>query len=242
MQEEKKDSQEFVEGGNVVPPGVDKPKKKEHIIRRIFITGIVAMLPLVVTVYILKILYGLIVSNLMPLFVRLAHLYHVAIPEAFMGILTVAMFILLIFLIGLLTRLYVGRFLLNLVEKTITAIPLANTIYNAIKQMIDSFKSSSNNFQKVVLVNFPSDKAYCLAFVVKDSQPILTKAMGVPSYNVYVPTAPNPTSGFITIFPVSGCVELDVTVEEGIKFILSVGLINFTSDADAKTQIKNKIK
>ena len=209
------------------------------VIKRIFITGLVALLPLVVTIYILKFLYGLIVSNLMPFFIKVVGYYNVKVPEPLMGLLTVIMFLLITFLMGLLTRLYVGRFLLNILEKTITAIPLANTIYNAMKQMIDSFKSSNNNFQKVVLVNFPSDNAYCLGFLVKDSQPIISSTLGMPTCNVFVPTTPNPTSGFITIFPVDKCIELNVTVEEGIKFIFSVGVINFSSGEEAKARIKN---
>jgi len=212
-------------------------EKKDHFIRRIFITGIVAMLPLAVTVYVLKILYGLIVSSLMPFIAKIADMKNVEISESLLEIFTVIIFLLIIFLVGILTRLYVGKFFFNIMEKTIGSIPLANSIYNAIKQMIESFKSSSNSFQKVVLVNFPSDKAYCLGFVVKNSQPLIEKALGCESYNVFIPTAPNPTSGFVAVFPVDKCLELDATVEEGVKFILSAGIVNFKNDEEAKKLI-----
>ena len=212
-------------------------EKKDHFVRRIFITGIVAMLPLAVTVYVLKILYGLIVSSLMPFIAKIADMKNVEISESLLEIFTVIIFLLIIFLVGILTRLYVGRFFFNVMEKTIDSIPLANSIYNAIKQMIESFKSSSNSFQKVVLVNFPSDQAYCLGFVVKNSQPLIENALGCASYNVFIPTAPNPTSGFVAVFPADKCIELDATVEEGVKFILSAGIVNFKNDEEAKKLI-----
>ncbi|MDR0453432.1 MAG: DUF502 domain-containing protein [Deferribacteraceae bacterium] len=217
-----------------------KEGKNDHFVKHTVITGLVAMLPLVITIYILKILYNLIVSNLMPFFVKIAGIYQIEVSETRMGIITVILFIIITFMVGLLTRLYVGRFLLNLLEKTVANIPLANTIYNAIKQMIDSFNSSGNNFKKVVLVNFPSDSSYCLGFVVKDTQPVIAKELKEASYNVFIPTAPNPTSGFVAIFPVIKCVEINISVEEGIKFILSVGIINFKNDEEARTQLEKK--
>ena len=201
-------------------------KKKERPLRRIFITGIVAMLPLVVTIYILKFLYNLIVSNLKPLSNKLALAYNLDLPESLIGAATIVLFVLIVFLVGLLTRMYIGRLLISLMEKTVTSIPLANTIYSAIKQMIESFQSSTNNFEKVVLVNFPHKNIYCVGLVVRDSQKLLSDILGEPCYNVFVPTAPNPTSGFITVIPQSACKEMPITVEEGVKFIFSVGLIN----------------
>ncbi|MDR2870348.1 MAG: DUF502 domain-containing protein [Deferribacteraceae bacterium] len=222
---ENKQTSEDIKGMNVFTDA-QKPSKKRNPIKQIFITGIVALLPLVVTFYILRFMYNLIVSNLTPLFNRIVAMYNIPLPESASGVVTIVLFLLIVFLVGILTRLYLGRLIISLIEKTVTNIPIANVIYSAIKQMIDSVQATSNNFEKVVLVEFPHDGIYCVGLVVRKSQKLMDMVVGEPCYNVFVPTAPNPTSGFITIIPVNNCKELPLTVEEGVKFIFSVGLIN----------------
>jgi uncharacterized membrane protein len=212
---------------------------KKHPIRNIFITGIVAMLPLILTVYLLKILYSLIVSNLTPLAAKITVLYKVNIPESLMGIVTVLIFVIFVFLIGLLTRVYVGKLLLSMLDKLVSTIPLANTIYTIVKQMLDSFGSSAGNFRKVVLVQAFGN--YCIGFVVRETQPLLDAYVTEPCYNVFVPTAPNPTTGFAFIIPQSKCVDLPVGVDEGVKFVLSVGLLNFTTPEEAKHKVNETL-
>jgi uncharacterized membrane protein len=212
---------------------------KKHPIRNIFITGIVAMLPLILTVYLLKILYNLIVSNLTPLAAKITVLYKVNIPESLMGIMTVIIFVVFVFLIGLLTRVYIGKLLLSLLDKIVSSIPLANTIYTIVKQMLDSFGSSAGNFRKVVLVQACGH--YCVGFVVRETQPLLNNYVAGPCYNIFVPTAPNPTTGFALIIPQSQCVDLPIGVDEGIKFVLSVGLLNFATPEEVKQKVKETL-
>jgi uncharacterized membrane protein len=143
--------------------------------------------------------------------------------------------------VGLLTRLYVGKLLLKLLDKIVSTIPLANTIYTAVKQMIESFGSSASNFRKVVLLHTLNADNYCIGFVVRDTQPSINAAVAEPAYNVFVPTAPNPTSGFIIIIPKRQCIDLPISVEEGVKFILSVGLLNFSAPEEAESKIKETL-
>ncbi|MDR2400805.1 MAG: DUF502 domain-containing protein [Deferribacteraceae bacterium] len=215
--------------------------EKKHPIRNIFITGIVAILPLALTIYLLKLLYGIIASNLTPLSARFAVFFKVNVPEALMGIVTVVLFVVFIFLVGLLTRLYIGKLLLKLLDKIVSTIPLANTIYIAVKQMLDSFGSSTSNFRKVVMLHAVNSDNYCIGFVVRDTQEALMPTVEVPAYNVFVPTAPNPTSGFILIVPKVQCHDLPISVEEGVKFVLSVGLLNFSAPAEAEKKIKESL-
>lgn len=226
--EEKTEAEELKEGIKEDLQELTKNKSGGKM-KKIFITGFLAMLPLVITIYIIKILYGLIVRNLMPFFNKLAAAYKIDIPDSLMGVLTVILFVLLVFGVGILTRMYIGKILIGLLEKAVTNIPVVNTIYTAIKQMIDSFGSSSNNFEKVVLVDFPRAGIKCVGYVVRTSQPLFLSAIGEECYNVFVPTAPNPTSGFVTIVPVKDCIELPVSVEDGVKFVFSVGVINLPS-------------
>ncbi|MDR2105441.1 MAG: DUF502 domain-containing protein [Deferribacteraceae bacterium] len=216
-------------------------EKKKHPIRSIFITGLVAMLPLVLTLYLLKIIYSIIVSNLAPLFSKFAVLYKVKIPESLEGVVTIVLLVFFIFLVGLLTRLYIGKLLLKLLDKIVSTIPLANTIYTAVKQMIDSFGSSTSNFRKVVLLHALNANNYCIGFVVRDTQAAINAPIGEPAYNVFVPTAPNPTSGFIVIISKKECIDLSISVEEGVKFILSVGLLNFSTPEEAERKIEQTV-
>jgi uncharacterized membrane protein len=152
---------------------------------------------------------------------------HLTLPEPLVGIFTVVVFLSILFTLGLLTRIYIGRFLIGLVDKTAANIPFVNTIYTGIKQMVDSIGSSGENFQKVVMIDFLGEGVKCIGFVVRDSQAAISEHIGEPCYNVFISTAPNPTSGFITVIPVSKCTDMPITVEEGIKFVISVGIMNF---------------
>ena len=213
-------------------------RKDKSSIKNIFFTGIVAMTPLVITFYILRLVYDLIVKNLTPLFTRISHIYKVSLPEQLTGLATVALFVLLVLIIGLLTRMYIGKLALTLIDRTATSIPVVSPIYSSIKQIIESFRSSSENFQKVVLVEFPRKGICSVGFVVRKTQNSLENVVGVPCYNIYIPTTPNPTSGFITIIPQADCRDVDITVEQGIKFILSVGIINYDNPETAKQALE----
>ncbi len=111
-----------------------------------------------------------------------------------------------------------------------SSIPIARTIYYGTKQVIDSFKSTSgSSFSKVVLVEFPRRDMWMIGFVVKDSQKTISNKLfgNRDAYNIFIPTAPNPTSGYISIVPKDEVKEINISVEEGIKFVLSIGLVNF---------------
>ncbi|GAB7140169.1 DUF502 domain-containing protein [Deferribacterales bacterium RsTz2092] len=203
----------------------EKGTQKENIIYKIFITGCLAVLPLLLTLYILDFLYGLVTSNLLPLFSSIASKFGAQLSERVLGVFTLLFVVIFIFLVGLFMRVYIGKRLAKLIDVVITRIPLVKTIYSSIKQMFDSF-GSSNNFEKVVLVKFPSSNLNSIGFVVRSSQRLFNEALGKESYNVFVPTAPNPTSGFVVIVPVAECIELDVGTNEAFRFVLSVGLLD----------------
>lgn len=197
-------------------------------IRNIFIAGILALLPFVITVYLLYFLYNLIISNTTPLVKQIARQYNYDFSESVFQIVTILIVILLIFLIGILTKIYFGKIIIKVLDSVIAKIPVARSIYNATKQVVDSFKNSTgNSFSKVVLVEFPRRDMWMVAFLVRDSLDFMVDVTTKEeSCNVFVPTAPNPTSGFVAVVPKKDIRELDMTVEEGIKFVLSVGIIN----------------
>jgi uncharacterized membrane protein len=208
-------------------------EKQYRPIRKILITGFVAILPLIVTFYVLKFIYGIITSNLMPIIALIANAANLELPEPFVGVLTVIAFIVFLFILGLLTRMYVGKMLISFMDKTAANIPVVSKIYTATKQTIDSVGSSSEkNFQKVVMVELFSEGKACMGFVTRNSQALLTSHIDEPCYNVFIPTAPSPITGFVIVVPVSKCRELSMPVGEGIKFILSLGMVNFINMED----------
>lgn len=205
-------------------------------IKKIFIAGILALLPIVITVYLLYFLYNLVISKASPIVKKIAHQYNYDFSEYVFQIATLILILLIIFIIGVFTRMYLGKLFIKMLDKIMTHIPIARSIYNATKQVVDSFgNTSGSSFSKVVLVEFPRRDMWMIAFLVRDSLPVMQDiSTKEASVNVFIPTAPNPTSGFVAVVPKKDIRELDITVEEGIKFVLSVGIINF----DKNTEIK----
>ncbi len=211
-------------------------------IKKIFIAGILALLPIVVTLYLLYFLYNVVVSKASPLVKRIAHQYNYDFSEYVFQIGTFLIILIIIFIIGIFTRMYLGKLFIKMLDNVMTHIPVARFIYNATKQVIDSFgNTSGSSFSKVVLVEFPRRDMWMIAFLVRDALPIMQDiSTKEESANVFVPTAPNPTSGFVVVVPKKDIRELDITVEEGIKFVLSVGIINLDKHSNIKDLVKDK--
>ena len=210
-------------------------------IKQIFIAGILALLPIVVTVYLLYFLYNIVVSKASPIVKKIAYKYNYDFSEYILQIGTFMLIILIIFIIGIFTRMYLGKLFIKMLDNIMTHIPIARSIYNATKQVIDSFgNTSGSSFSKVVLVEFPRRDMWMIAFLVRDSLPFMQKvSTKEESVNIFVPTAPNPTSGFVAIVPKKDIREIDISVEEGIKFVLSVGIINLDKNSDIKDLVKD---
>ncbi len=210
-------------------------------IKKIFVAGILALLPITVTAYLLYFLYSFIVSKASPIVKKIAYQYGYYFSEYVFQIGTLLIVCIIIFVIGIFTRMYLGKLFIKLLDNIMTHIPIARSIYNATKQVIDSFGSTSgSSFSKVVLVEFPRRDMWMIAFVVRDSLPMMQNiSTQEDSINLFIPTAPNPTSGFVAVVPKKDIRELDITVEEGIKFVLSLGIINF--DKQVNSDIKSKL-
>lgn len=138
-------------------------------IRNIFIADILSLLLFVITVYLLYFLYDIIISNAMPLVKQIAKQYNFDFSEYIFPIATLVIVILLIFLIGILTKMYFRKILIKILDNIIAKVPVARSIYNATKQVVDSFKNSTgSSFSKVVLVEFPRRDTWMIAFLVRD--------------------------------------------------------------------------
>ena len=149
--------------------------------------------------------------------------------------------VLLIIAIGALARGIVGRRIVNSVTNTFTRGPLVGTIYSATRQLMEAvFSRKAQSFQRVVMVQFPRDGCYVLGFVTAKAWSGACNAVGMPLMSVFVPTTPNPTSGFFVMFPEDEIIAMKMTVEEAFKAIMSSGIVapldgGMMEDVDVQT-------
>jgi uncharacterized membrane protein len=197
-----------------------KDKKKKSltlILRNYFITGIVVLIPIGFTLYLTKFIIG-ISSNIIPQNINPNSYLPYAIP----GI-EILISIIFITLVGGLSLSFLGKRVLKFIDDLFKKIPFLRTIYSAILQMTESFSSKDNNKKSVVLVEYPRKGVWAVGFATKENKGQMSKKTNKNLINVFVPTTPNPTSGFLLMFPVDEVIHLDMSFEEASKFIVSAG-------------------
>lgn len=182
-------------------------------------SGILLLVPLAVTVFILQLLYGFIVRYVRPVGTILSR---IPIPEVVVGILAVLALLLTLYLLGALTRMMLGRKLLTLGESMLTRIPIVRTVYTSTKSLVDMLSAKNRNaFKSVVLVEFPRPGFRAVGFVGGEG----VTSDGVRQVRVFLPTAPNPTSGFLLLVDESMVIRTKMTVEEGLRLVISGGVL-----------------
>ena len=197
-----------------------KDKKKRSltlILRNYFITGIVVLIPIGFTLYLTKFIIG-ISSNIIPQNINPNSYLPYAIP----GI-EILISIIFITLVGGLSLSFLGKRVLKFIDDLFKKIPFLRTIYSAILQMTETFSSKDNNKKSVVLVEYPRKGVWAVGFATKENKGQMSKKTNKNLINVFVPTTPNPTSGFLLMFPVDEVIHLDMSFEEASKFIVSAG-------------------
>ncbi len=193
-------------------------KKIRNFLKAYFITGLLVLLPLALTFWILKILLR---GTERLIGDPIQRYFEIYIPG--MGIILLAA---LILLTGIFARNLIGRKLGRLGEKILGKIPLVRNIYNSIKQMVNTiFMQGKGNFRGVVLVEYPRRGAYSLGFITGETSGEVQHITNKTMVNVFIPTTPNPTSGFFILFPEKDVKMLNMTVEEGLKMIISAGMV-----------------
>ena len=198
-------------------------EKKRSIFARIrnyFIAGIVVLIPIGITVY-LTIFLVSVSSKILPKEINPNHYLPYNIPGV--EILTA---VILITLIGWLSLSFLGKKLLSLLNNILKKIPILRTIYSAIGQMTETFARTDKEKKNVVLVEYPRKGSWAVGFATKENSGEITKKTNNKLINVFIPTTPNPTSGFLLMFPENEVIYLDLTFEEASKFIVSAGTSN----------------
>ena len=199
---------------------MSKERKKRGILasfRNYFIAGVVVLIPIGITIY-LSIFIVDISSKIIPKEINPNHYLPYDIPG-----LEILIAILLITSIGWLSLSFLGRKLLNTFENLLKRIPILRTIYSAITQMTETFTKSEGNKKNVVLVEYPRKGSWAVGFATKDNEGQMSKKTNKKLVNVFIPTTPNPTSGFLLMFPKEEVIYLDLTFEEASRFIVSAG-------------------
>ena len=189
-------------------------------LRNYFISGIIVLVPLGFTLYLTIFLIS-ISSKLIPEEINPNSYLPFSIPG-----LEIALSIIFITLIGFISLSLIGKRILKLINDLLKKIPFLRTIYSAIGQMTESFANKKGKKKSVVLVEYPRKGSWAVGFATKDNKGEISKKTNSNLVNVFVPTTPNPTSGFLLMFPKNEIIYLDMSFEEASKFIVSAGTSN----------------
>ena len=195
-------------------------KKKISItskLRNAFIAGIVVLVPIGFTLYLTLFLIK-VSSKLIPNEINPNNYLPFSIPG-----LEILLSVIFITIVGGISLSFFGKKILNLINDLFKRIPILRTIYSAIGQMTESFTNKSDNKKSVVLIEYPKKGSWAVGFATKENEGEISKKTNKELINVFVPTTPNPTSGFLLMFPKDEVIFLDMTFEEASKFIVSAG-------------------
>ncbi len=186
-------------------------------LRNYFITGIVVLVPIGITLYLTKFFVS-ISSKLIPYELNPNNYLPIAIPG-----LEILLSIIFITFIGGLSLSFIGKKILQLFNDLLKKIPILRTIYSAIGQMTETLAPKRGNRKTVVLVEYPRKGSWAVGFATKDNKGEISKKTNRKLVNIFIPTTPNPTSGFLLMFPKDEVIYLDMSFEEASKFIVSAG-------------------
>ena len=194
-----------------------KRKSISLTLRNYFIAGVVVLIPIGFTLYLSKILIG-ISSRILPKNINPNYYLPFNIPGV-----EILISIIFITIVGGLSLSFLGKRILKLIDNLFKRIPLLRTIYSAILQMTESFSNKDNDKKSVVLIEYPRKGVWAVGFATKENTGEMALKTNKKLVNVFVPTTPNPTSGFLLMFPVEDVIYLNMTFEEASKFIVSAG-------------------
>ncbi|MFL2963915.1 MAG: DUF502 domain-containing protein [Methylophilaceae bacterium] len=186
-------------------------------------TGLIVLIPLVLTIWVIYSLAHFLdqVILFLPYEYQPNQLVGFNIPGVGV-ILTIAS----IFLVGLIANNFFGKRFISLYEIILDKLPFVKSIYGGIKQVSDTlFSNNSNAFSKAVLIEFPDAKNYTFAFITGETDERISKILKGKYVNVYVPTTPNPTSGYTLMVPRNKIKEIDVSVDQALKYVISMGVV-----------------
>ena len=202
--------------------------------RRSFLTGLAVSLPALLTLAAVKWVFGTISSFtdtllfFLPYFLAPKLIYANGTDGAMLwywSLLALVLAAAIITTVGVAARYYIGRRMLEWLDAAMMNVPVVNKFYGAIKQVNEAFSGNKNSFKTVVLVEFPGPGNFSVGFITNEAQGEIAQKTGAKLVAVFIPTTPNPTSGFMILVPEEKVTKLDMSVADGIKYIVSLGSI-----------------
>ena len=202
-------------------------KKLQRRIRNIFITGLLITLPIALTYFILQFLFKNL-DALSPVFTQVLIDMGAPIPEGYrIPALGLVITLLIVLAVGWFTTNFFGKQMINLGESLVEKIPFVRKIYKGSKQVVQSIAHADTTaFRKVVLLEFPRRGMLAIGFVTGSARGEVQEYTREDVLNVFVPTMPNPTSGFLVFAPPEDLTEIDMSIEDGIKYVVSGGIVD----------------
>lgn len=199
-------------------------KRLRLILRNYFLTGLLVIVPISVTCYVIWVLIKAMDSILKFVPAKYLPETYLRIPIPGLGLILV---VIIVLAVGILTKNIVGSKMLRLGEKIVDRIPLARILYISVKQLMEALiLQKSKAFQKAALIEYPRRGVYVIAFITGESKGEIQRLTRKKMVNVFVPTTPNPTSGFYVLIPEDEIIILDMSVEEAFKLIMSGGILS----------------
>jgi uncharacterized membrane protein len=200
-------------------------------LRRYLINGLLIWVPVLVTVLVIRFILQLMDQTLLVLQKSLR-------PDSLLGLhipgLGAVLGVLIVLLTGVLVTNFIGRALVGVGEEVLERIPFVRALYGGVKSFSETVLSNSgNSFKKVLLVEYPRAGAWSIGFQTTDHLPEINAKLGTPQVCIFIPTTPNPTSGFIIFVAPSQCIELDMHVETAMKMIVTLGVVGPSDQAVA---------
>ena len=211
---------------------------RKQLIKRYFITGLLIWVPLAITAWVLTLIAGAADQSLrlLPESAHPGKILGYNIPGA-----GIAVSLLIILITGVLAANFIGQRLVQWWESLLARIPVVSSIYNSVKQVSDTlFSSSGNAFRKALLVQYPRQGSWTIALLTGTPGGDVCNHLHGDYVSVYVPTTPNPTSGFFLMMPRNEVIELDMAVDEALKYIISMGVVAPPLRTNNRTIVHNK--
>lgn len=192
-------------------------------IRSSIITGIVLLIPSVTTIYVFVKLFSL-VDSLLP---NIVHSLFPRIPQTWPPFVGFILILIISYFVGLAAKNYFGKMIIDTGNAIISRIPLLNKLYLGVQQIIDAIAGQKKNlFEKAVLIEYPKKNSYCIGFVTSKTTGEIPEKIDASMVSIFVPTTPNPTSGFLLFLPQTEVIELDMSIETAVKLVMSAGMVN----------------
>lgn len=214
-------------------------------LRRTFVTGLLIVLPVLVTIFIIRFVLGQIDKAVTPMVLKLIPLVglgrwaETAWVDYLAPLVSVALSLLLIYLLGLIGENVIGRQILKWIDKMLRQVPVVRGIYSATRQFLDTFSSGGKAFNRVVLIEYPRKDLWTMALMTADTTGEVQHRTGQKVVSVFIPTTPNPTSGWLLFVPEEDVIELEMSVDDAFKMIISGGVLTpeFHPDGTAPAKI-----